>query len=72
MGAVGSVPPASSHIPANTRCVSVDEWRRYAYLQGISAADTTERAKQMAFKRATEQLIGSEAVGFWNGVAWPV
>jgi hypothetical protein len=28
---VGAIPPASNHIPAGQKCVSVSQWREYAY-----------------------------------------
>jgi hypothetical protein len=66
----GDVPPASNHIPAGVKVVSVDQWRNYAYRMGISTS-TEDRAKQQAFKRASEHLIGCGHVGFWDGHAWP-
>jgi hypothetical protein len=65
----GGVPPASNHIPANTRVVSFDQWRDYAYRHGISTGE--QRAKEMAFQRASERLIGDGRVGAWNEQAWP-
>ncbi len=66
----GAVPPASNHIPENVRVVTIEQWRTYAYRMGISAADTTPRAQQAAFKRASEHLIGSQAVAVWDEAAW--
>lgn len=66
----GDVPPASNHIPAGVKVISVDQWRNYAYRMGISTS-TEDRAKQQAFKRASEHLIGCGHVGFWDGHAWP-
>jgi AAA domain len=68
---VGRVPEASNHIPAATRVVSVDQWRQYAYSSGISASSES-RARQQAFKRASEYLIGGCHVGIWNDEAWPI
>ena len=68
----GAVPPASNHIPEGVHVVTVEQWRSYAYRMGISASDTTERARQAAFKRATEQLIGSNCVGCWDDMAWTI
>jgi hypothetical protein len=65
----GAVPQASNHIPANVKCVSVEQgWRNYAYNRGISAGD--KRAQQLAFKRAVEALVADKHVGCWNGQAW--
>jgi AAA domain len=66
----GDVPPASNHIPTGVKVISVDQWRNYAYRMGISTS-TEDRAKQQAFKRASEHLIGCGHVGFWDGHAWP-
>jgi AAA domain len=67
---VGNLMPASSHIPARTKTVTFEQWRTYAYGRGISTSDEP-RARQQAFKRATEYLIGEEHVGVWNNQAWP-
>jgi hypothetical protein len=67
---VGAIPPASNHIPANTRTATVSQWRTYAYARGISAGE--ERAKQQAFKRATDLLIANQHVVMWGDQAWPI
>jgi hypothetical protein len=66
----GVIPPPSDHIPPGVRTVTVDQWRDHAYRMGISTS-AEDRAKQQAFKRASEHLIGSGHVGFWDGHAWP-
>jgi hypothetical protein len=68
---VGTVPPASNHLPAGVRVVTIEQWRQYAYRMGISAADTTLRAKQKSFKSATDYLIGNADVGTWDDQFWP-
>jgi hypothetical protein len=65
----GKAPPASSHIPANSLAVDYDLWRRYCYLAGISSTDTQE-AKQKAFARAAEKLLGAELVKRWDSWVW--
>jgi hypothetical protein len=67
----GHVPPASNHVPAGVRVVTVEQWREYAYRMGISATDAKPRAQQAAFKRAVDQLIGAGAVLCWDSMAWP-
>jgi AAA domain len=67
---VGTTPPASNHIPANIRTTTLDQWRNYAYRMGISTGE--QRAKEMAFKRASERLIGDNRVAVWEQEAWPV
>ncbi|MPZ57976.1 MAG: AAA family ATPase [Rhizobiales bacterium] len=66
----GEQPPANGHIPHNAKVVNVEAWRQTAYRMGISAADSTDRARQAAFKRASDYLIGSNRVGFWDDSAW--
>jgi AAA domain len=66
----GEMPPASNHIPAHTPIVTVDQWRKYSYLRGISTGG--DRAQQKAFKAAFETLIAAELVGHWNGQVWKV
>jgi hypothetical protein len=65
----GELAPSSGHIPSGVRVVTADAWRQQAYRMGISTSEE-ERAKQQAFKRASEQLIGSSRVGFWDGQVW--
>jgi hypothetical protein len=64
----GEIPPASNHIPANTRCVTEELWRRYCYQGGISAGD--QNAKRMAFTRAAEALVATACVGKWDPFVW--
>jgi hypothetical protein len=65
----GEVPPASNHIPPGVRVVTIDQWREYAYRMGISTS-TEDRAKQQAFRRASEYLIGGGHVACWDGQVW--
>jgi hypothetical protein len=67
---VGNLMPASNHIPARTKTVTFEQWRNYSYRRGISTSDEP-RAKQQAFKRASEYLIGEENVGAWDNQVWP-
>jgi len=66
----GESPTASNHIPGSVRVVTVDMWRQYAYQRGISAADAGERARQQAFKRASEHLVAGGHVGIWGEHVW--
>jgi hypothetical protein len=65
----GDIPPASNHIPPGVRVVTVDQWRDYAYRMGISTS-SENRARQQAFKRASEHLIADGHVGFWDNQVW--
>jgi hypothetical protein len=67
---MGTVPPANDHIPPNLRCVMLKQWRDCAYRLNISGGE--DRAKQTAFKRASEKLIGDSLVGSWEDWVWPV
>jgi hypothetical protein len=65
----GKPAPASNHIPSGVKVVDVSIWRQQAYRRGISTSEE-ERAKQLAFKRASEQLIGAARVGVWDNSVW--
>jgi hypothetical protein len=67
---VGIVPTVSDHIPEGVRVVTVDEWREHAVRIGISRGQ--KRAQQLAFQRASEELIGGMHVGIWEEQAWPI
>jgi hypothetical protein len=66
---VGEIPPASNHIPAGIRAVPMSGWRRQAYQRGISGS-SEERARQQAFKRASEALLAVGLIGTWDGLVW--
>jgi KaiC/GvpD/RAD55 family RecA-like ATPase len=66
----GEIPPASNHIPSNTRCVSEDLWQQYCYRGAISAGK--QNAKRMAFNRAAETLIAADRVRKWEPWMWLV
>ena len=70
VGEVGVVPPVSNHIPECVRVVTPEQWRNYSYHMGVSTS-TEPRAKQQAFRRAADYLIGSQHVGCWNDQVWP-
>ena len=66
----GEAAPAFNHIPQRIRVATVDQWRDYAYRLGISAADTTDRARQKAFKSGIEHLVASKHAGIWQQTVW--
>jgi hypothetical protein len=45
-------------------------WRKYAYKRGISVG--ADRAKQKAFKAATQSLLTSAVVATWDDQYWVV
>ena len=65
----GQPAPASNHIPHGIKVVTVSAWRQQAYRRGISTSEE-ERAKQQAFKRASEYLIGAGRVAAWDSHVW--
>lgn len=65
----GEQPPASNHIPRSVKVVRLSVWRSYAYQRGISTGGT-ERAKQAAFQRGTDVLIGRSLAAVWGDYAW--
>jgi hypothetical protein len=66
---VGVPVPASNHVPPNVKVVTESQWRDYAYRAGISTS-AESRAKQQAFKRAFEHLVGAGDVGVWTDNVW--
>lgn len=69
----GIIPPANTHIPPDTYCVTEGLWRRYCEAGSISegSPDAAKKADadRKAFKRATDKLIGSK-VGKWELWVW--
>jgi hypothetical protein len=65
----GQPAPASNHIPLGVKVVEISTWRQQAYRRGISTSEE-DRAKQQAFKRASEQLIAGGRVGMWDKSVW--
>lgn len=59
-----------NHIPPKARVISVKLWRQYAYQRSISTGE--DRAKQAAFKRASEHLLASGEVATWDDQVWIV
>jgi AAA domain len=68
----GGPAPASDHIPAGVTVTTIDRWRQYAYLRGISPSGENPRAQQLAFQRASEHLVGVQAVGIWGDHVWAI
>jgi hypothetical protein len=66
---LGEVPPASSHIPTNTKTTTIPHWRDYAYRMGISSADNAD-ARKKAFARAIEKLTAEKFIAIWEPYVW--
>jgi hypothetical protein len=67
---VGAIPPACSHIPPNTKCVTVQQWREYSYMR--PAADKPD-TKLKSFARGSECLSADgdgKLVTIWGAYAW--
>lgn len=65
----GQDPPSTAPAPLGSKGVDIKVWREQAYRRGISAGET-ERAKQLAFKRASDQLVAFHQVGVWEDFVW--
>jgi hypothetical protein len=70
IGECGEIPPASNHIPAGVKAVTISQWRDYAYRSGLCSSDEP-RAKRMAFQRASEALVAAKSIAIWEPHAWP-
>ena len=67
---LGETPPASNHIPPNTKTVSIDKWRDRAFAMGVSTGE--DRAQRAAFQRGTEALLAAGRAAIWGAQAWPI
>lgn len=65
----GIVPPASSHIPPNTRTILEETWRAYAYQGSVTESDEPD-TKRKAFVRAVKDLQTAKLIGIWGGYVW--
>jgi hypothetical protein len=65
----GEMPPASNHIPTNTRTCRTSVWRSYCYAGTVAESDNPD-TKQKAFVRASKQLQALGLIGVWNDNVW--
>ena len=65
----GEVPPASEHIPPDTKVCSAMEWREHFYNAYTGESDKPD-TKRKAFDRATLKLQEFKLVGVWSGKVW--
>jgi AAA domain len=65
----GEIPPASNHIPGQTRTTTLATWRRYCY-QGTVAESDNPDARQKAFVRASRKLQSTGMIGIWGEFVW--
>jgi hypothetical protein len=68
---LGQSAPASNHVPPHVRTVTLSQWRDRAYRVGISASEDL-KAKQVAFRRASEALVAAKQIGIWEPHVWTV
>jgi hypothetical protein len=67
----GAIPPASNRIPSNTRTISIETWRRYAYEASITESDNPD-TKRRTFVRAAQDLQRTNLIGKWGEHVWIV
>jgi hypothetical protein len=66
----GTIPPASTHIPPDTSCVTVGTWRRYCDLGSITTGGA--KAADKAFERASKKLLDAGTIAKWDLWVWIV
>jgi AAA domain len=64
---VGEIPPASNHIPAKTKCITIKQWRDYFYIRSTQDKQDTKRR---AFDRGSDIVIAEKKAGAWESFAW--
>jgi hypothetical protein len=67
----GVVPPANTHIPSGTLCVTLGLWRRYC-LAGlvVESEGDADAAFRVAFQRACKGLLDTGQIGKWELWVW--
>jgi hypothetical protein len=65
----GTFPPASNHIPPDTRTCTVEQWRQRCYATSIAESDKPD-SKRKAFVRASKTLQAIGFIGVWNDQVW--
>lgn len=70
IGEMGKVPPSAGHIPANVKCVTINQWRDYSFRRGICSSDEAD-SKRRAFLRASETLTAGKTIAIWEPFVWP-
>jgi hypothetical protein len=69
IGEAGEVPPASNHIPQNTRAVPDKTWLSYLKQGSFSDSDDPDNIRR-AFVRTSKELQSANLIGVWGGYAW--
>jgi hypothetical protein len=65
----GTIPPASNHIPPNTRTCPAVRWRELCAAKTITDSDKPD-SQRKAFVRATEKLQELGLIGVWKDQVW--
>ena len=65
----GEIPPASNHIPGQTRVVPLTLWRQYCYEGLIGDRDNRDTIRK-AFNRNSKKLQELGVVGTWQDWVW--
>ena len=65
----GTLPPASNHIPSNTRTTTRTRWREYCDAKTVTDS-TNPDSKRKAFVRAAEKLQELNFIGVWQDQVW--
>lgn len=64
---VGANPPASNHVPAGVKTVTLTQWR--TYFDNRTNLDNPDSRKK-AFERGSAELQSRDSVGIWQAYAW--
>jgi hypothetical protein len=70
LGEVGAIPPASNHIPPNTKCVTLKQWQDYYGRQTGGDMGDRDSSERKAFFRAKSRLLRDKLVGIWGTYIW--
>ena len=65
----GTVSPASSHIPANTRTTTLVRWKDLCEAKMIADSEKPD-SKRKAFVRASRKLQDLKIIGIWQDHVW--
>lgn len=65
----GELPPASNHIPPDTKAIRLTLWRNYCDKGQVAGSDNPD-SKQKAFKRAADKLQNADFIGVWSDWVW--
>jgi hypothetical protein len=67
IGEAGREAPVSTHIPAEARVVTLEEWRELLGKAGVINVNGNPRQE---FKRIREELQSAKLIGVWEDFVW--